>query len=258
MIKNQDSPIKTTLWDLLETAPASLSPGVGLSSIVKIEERMEIEDLVLIPFFYIDELWLIENGVYDLAVAGMIIKLEDRLRKQLLMMPVDKRPSDKELEEMPLDALRKQLETQLSSNSNQKIKEINRIRRAFVHTNMQIGEEIVRAIPSGSASLLSADKLGLVAIQKHENMRMHLKYHAVDLSIDMLMACLSVLRELHADTIKDMIPHFDHEMQRQIRHRKDVDSITKYYKEQIKLGKAPKNFLEKIWDELWEKNSPPK
>lgn len=174
--------VKSTLWDILETAPHPLFPGAGLSSIVRIQKKITDRDLILILFFFKDELWLIENGVFDLAVTGMIITLEDRLRKQLFMVPLEERPSDKELEEMGLDVLRKNLEPKLSNCSNQTLKKINRIRRAFIHTNMKIGEEIVRKAGTPGYLFWKEEH----SIQKHENVRMDLKYHASDLCIELL------------------------------------------------------------------------
>ena len=240
--------VKSTVWDVLETAPVPLFPGAGLISIYKLQKKIDSRDLILVNLYFKDELWLIKNDVFDLAVAGMIIKLEARLRKQLLMLPQEKRPNDKELEKMTLDKLRLQLEPIISPDSNRLIQIINRKRRAFIHTNMIIGEEILG--DNEIALLFQKLRSDLSPVQKHESTKSSLRFHSCDVCVDLMVDCLSVLRELNSDTIEEIYPSFDDNIHKQLQIRRDMDFLTNEINKKIKSRGHKKNFLEKLWHAL--------
>ncbi|VVC04590.1 Uncharacterised protein [Candidatus Bilamarchaeum dharawalense] len=252
MVNEKELSLKTTIWDLLEIGPISLFPGAGLSSIVKIKEELQPVDIILIRFFFIDELWLIRNGVFNLAIIGMIVTIEDRLRKQILDIPLHNRFEKKDVETMTLNNLIDELEKQtplLSKNSIDALRRVNEIRKAFIHTNMNKGEELIRKSQNVNAFFL--EETAPPSALKHEGIRVNLKYESLDICIKVLMDCLIVLRELQADTIKGSYPSFDQLIQREIQYRKDMTAIDDVYKERFKHGENPKTLLQEIWDKLF-------
>ncbi|QLJ52681.1 MAG: hypothetical protein Sv326_0506 [Candidatus Fermentimicrarchaeum limneticum] len=214
--------IRHTLFDLLKFSNPELNYGEGVKRLKKLEEELDSKDIILIFFFFRDELYLISKDMFSIASASIIITLEDRLKKELLLLYDEgkhltssngKATSPKEIEEFTLNKLRLELERHISNSMSEQIKEMNKLRRVVVHTNM---EKAVELNLSGRAQIPDS-------LMTHESRRVSVVFNP-EIPIKILKLSLKVLRELESENLKKQEPFFDQMLDDTIKRRNDFNS----------------------------------
>jgi len=214
--------IRHTLFDLLKFSSSELNYGVRIKKLKKLEEELDSKDIILIYFFFKDELYLISKDMFSIASASIIITLEDRLKKELLLLydkgkhPTllgGKASSPKEIEGFTLDRLRLELERHISTSMSEQIKEINKLRKIVVHTNMEKAAEL-----NLSHEVQIPDSL-----MTHESRRVDVFFNT-EIPIKILKLSLKVLRELESENLKKQEPFFDQMLDDKIKRRNDFNS----------------------------------
>ncbi|MFA5106414.1 MAG: hypothetical protein WC506_05660 [Candidatus Micrarchaeia archaeon] len=193
----------------------------------EIEKEFDTKDVILIFFFFQDEVFLISREMYYLASVSMVITIEDRLKKEILLSSKDNR---EKIEELSLGQLKTRLSHKLSSNSLNAIGKIQEYRNKLIHTNMS-GFEKMNLIEyyDSDGKLIPIDNLhsGLEPILRHESSRINV-IHNSKIPLEIMKLGLIVLRELQADWLIQVEPVFDKTLDDTLRRRQEFKAV-KFY-----------------------------
>ena len=206
---------KISLWELVDMNEELFYPidKFGIDVIKKIDNKYGSDKILLIQFFYIDDVWLMTHKMFRIATADMIIKLELRLRKEVYKIPMEKRiRKEKHQEELTFGQIVDELERIKLFDPVQieKLREINQIyRNIFLHTNMKVAE------PRLDRSMISRNWLTGENLKDtdqalyYEGTRTLFQMEEERYCYQMLDLALEVLHFLHPDLIQSNGPFFD-------------------------------------------------